>query len=92
MVVGDFDLHSAPVCPDKAHAPLVVDSDTVLALPVSSQGFESVRRRYPKVGECRSRDHSLQSHTRPSLDVGRQSPYRFSGKEAFSVVISKSVH
>ena len=92
MVVGDFYFHSAPVSPDEAHASLVVDADAVLALPVSPQGFEPVGRRNPKVGERRSRDDSLQSHSRPSLDVGRQSSDGLSSEEAFGVVISESVH
>ena len=50
VVVGDFDVRSSLVCPAKAHAPLVVDPDAVLACPISTQSFEPMRRRNSKVG------------------------------------------
>ena len=53
VVVGEFDLHCAPVRPDKTDAPLVVDSDAVLPLPVPAQGFKPVGGWYAKVRERR---------------------------------------
>lgn len=92
MVVNNFDLHGAPVSPDKAHAPLVIDAGAVLALPVSPQRFEPVGGRYSKVGERGSCQYSLQSRSRPSLDVGRQSPNGLSSEEALSVITFESPH
>ena len=92
MVVRDFDLRSSAFRPDKNHTPLVIDADAVLSFSVAPQGFESMGRRDAKVSERRRRYYTLQSHSRPALDVGRQSPHRLSGEEAFSVVISESVH
>ena len=37
MIVGNLDFHGALLCPEKAHAPLVVDTDAVLAFSVTRQ-------------------------------------------------------
>ena len=49
MVVGDLDVCRTGRCPGEADAPLVVDSDAVLPLPVAMQLLEAVARRYSKV-------------------------------------------
>ncbi len=45
VVVGDFDLHCAPVRPDKADAPLVVDSDAELTFPSSLRAIPASSSR-----------------------------------------------
>ncbi len=92
MIVGDFYLHSALVCPDKAHSPLVIDPDAVLPLSVPTQGFQSVGGWHPKVSERYGCQYPLYSHSRSSLDVRRQSPNVPSNEEALSVVILESPH
>ncbi len=42
MVVDDFDILSASVLPNKAHPPLVIDADAVLARAVAPQKFEPI--------------------------------------------------
>ena len=73
VVVGDFDFSGTTVCPAEADAPLVVDADAVLPLTVTAQRLEAVGRRQPQVGQRRGRDHALKSHTRPVLNLSRES-------------------
>lgn len=42
MVIDDLYPGGAVLSPNEAEAPLVVDADTVLALAVALEGFESV--------------------------------------------------
>jgi hypothetical protein len=44
VIVGDFDIYWPSGCPREADAPLVVDSDAVLAFSVALQLFETVAR------------------------------------------------
>ena len=45
MVVHDFDVDGSDARPNEANAPLVVDTNTVLTLSVTLQGFEAVAWR-----------------------------------------------
>jgi hypothetical protein len=42
MVVDDFDILSASVLPNKAHPPLVIDADAVLASAIAPQKFKPI--------------------------------------------------
>jgi hypothetical protein len=44
MIIHDLNVFRRPVAPTETDSPLVVDSDTVLPLSVTSQQFESVSR------------------------------------------------
>ena len=92
MVVGDFDLHRAVVGPVKAHAPLVVDANAVLILPVAAQGFEVMRRWQSQIRERRGRDDALYSHASAALNVRRQAMHRVSKEDAFGVRVLKLPH
>lgn len=45
VVIHDFDVLGSAGCPHKAHAPLPVDADAVLASAIVLEGFELVARR-----------------------------------------------
>ena len=45
MIAHDFDRVGAAVAPDEAHAPLVIDADTVLAGTITRQQFQPVGGR-----------------------------------------------
>lgn len=51
MVIDDFNLIRAAVCPCKADAPLIIYANAPLALAVAGQLFQSVPRRHSKVIE-----------------------------------------
>jgi len=46
MVVSDLDLRRSGICPDEAHAELVVDPDAVLADSIALECLKPVARRY----------------------------------------------
>ena len=50
----------------------MVDSDTMLAVPVSLQRLETVRRGSPQVTQTTCRKYSLYPHTCSSLKILRQ--------------------
>ena len=49
MIIDDLDVAGTVHIPDETNAPLIVDSNTVLALSASLESFESVARWYAKV-------------------------------------------
>lgn len=51
VVIDNFNFISIAFVPDKADAPLAIDPDGMLSLPVSLERFQMVRRRHAKVIE-----------------------------------------
>src|SRR5689334_7955913 len=51
VVVDDFDMHGSSLMPNKTDAPLVVDPNRVLPLPIRLQRFEPVSGRNSKIIE-----------------------------------------
>jgi hypothetical protein len=54
VIVGDFDFVGAAVPPSEADAPLVVDSDRMLSLAITSQRMQFVAWRQPEIVEITS--------------------------------------
>lgn len=50
MVVNDLDIMGVAILPTEANAPLVIDTDTVLAAPPTSELLQSIARRYSQIG------------------------------------------
>jgi len=42
MIIRDFNFARIAVAPDEANAPLVIDSDAVLAFAIATQCFQAV--------------------------------------------------
>ncbi len=42
MIVENFYVIRVPIAPDKADPPLIVDSDRILTVPISSQRLQSI--------------------------------------------------
>jgi len=49
VIVHDFNVSSAVLGPNKAQAPLAIDSNAVLALPVILQCFQTISWRHLEV-------------------------------------------
>jgi len=92
MVVGDFNLHRALIGPAETHAPLIVDANAVLAIPVAAQRFEAMRRRKPEISQLSRCHDPLNPHTRPSLDGGRQAADRQPVQDALNVFVPEPLH
>ncbi len=55
MVINDFYRIHAPVLPDKANSPLIIDPNAVSPQPITSQRFQPIARRNSKgfkLGRC----------------------------------------
>jgi hypothetical protein len=74
VVVGDLYVIGVSFPPAKAHAPLVIDSDGVLAFAVSAESLEPVRRWYAKVIQIAGGVDSVEAHLCATLDVHREAP------------------
>jgi len=65
VVVGYLNAIRVAILEAKANPPLVVDTDGVLALPISAQGMKPVAGRDSEVIEVRCKVNMLQSSYRP---------------------------
>jgi hypothetical protein len=72
VVVDDLDIVRVAAAPAEAHTILVVDANTVRALPIAAERIEPIARRHPQVvqgGGC------IQHHQLPqrqALNLGVQ--------------------
>ena len=49
MIVHDLDLVGVTIVPDEAHAPLIIDPDTVLPPSVAPERLETIAGRCPQI-------------------------------------------
>lgn len=89
MVIDDLDLFGTCFVPNKADAPLIVDSDAVLTRPVSSQQLQSVSRRGGQVAQLLSLVKLAQFALRYALNVLRQMPCEPAMKQGFGLAVGK---
>src|ERR1043165_9070758 len=71
VVVDDLDFVGMALSPDETDAPLIVDADRVLAAAASSQCFEAVGGRNPKIGQALRSIEQTQLAQGSDLDVSR---------------------
>ena len=68
MVINDFNIDRLAIHEPEADAPLVINSDAVLALPVSKQCFEPVATNRGKVAQRKGRVKKAQPSPSRLLD------------------------
>ena len=68
MVVYDFHILRARVCPDEADAVLVIDADTVLSFPLPFKRFQAVPGDGAKVVQRFSGVQNFEAFSRRALD------------------------
>ncbi len=51
VVVNDLNIRGSNFSPDEADAPLIIDADTVLPLPIALQCFQVIARRCLQEGQ-----------------------------------------
>lgn len=69
------------ITPDKAHAPLLVDTYAVLALAVTLERFQAISRRYAQIVQRCCDTQTQQAHPR----------WQGNGCEAFDLAIVKQL-
>jgi hypothetical protein len=60
VIVDDFNVIGSILLPYKTDAKLIVDADTVLSAPVSTQRFQHISRRLPEIVQTGSRIHPVE--------------------------------
>lgn len=89
MVIDDFHVICAAVFPPEADAPLIVDTEAVLALTAAFQGFEPVGRRNPQVVKSRRIVEHAQLAPGHLLDIRRQSPGRHAAPDLLGFLVGE---
>lgn len=72
MIVHDFNV-PRPVIPNEAQAPLVIDTDRMLALAIALQCFKPIAWQGTQIRQAASRIQSIEPSERLLLDCGKPS-------------------
>jgi len=68
VIVHDLNFVSISLAPNETKAPLVVNSNTVLPLPLAAQGFQTVSRRRRQIAQFRGAVQLPKLAPRDALD------------------------
>ena len=90
MIVDDLDVMRVSSEPAETDAPLIVDSDAVLASPVPGEFLKTVRRRDAEVEEARRGIKHDQFSEGNSLKVRRHSANPLPFEKALGVGVAKA--
>jgi hypothetical protein len=74
MIVADFDVIRVAVDKPKANAPLIVDCDGVLPLPIVLECVKAVARRDPQIIQLGCEMDVLELAHRARSDIASQYP------------------
>lgn len=72
MVIGDFDIPHVAVAPIKANAPLPVNANTPLALPIARQLLQLICGRHSQITQRLRMIEQIELFSRPFMDHRRQ--------------------
>lgn len=75
MVVDDRDVKCISVTPTKAYAPLVVDTNAVVAGAITAEFLDPISRRDPQIVKLFARIELDELASRHSLHLQRPSPH-----------------
>ena len=92
MVVDDFYIVCVAALPDEADAPLIIDSNAVLACPITGELLEPRGRRcigYTQVVQGRRGIQHFQFPLGPSLDLRRKSSTAFALENPLGPIVGK---
>jgi hypothetical protein len=82
MVIDDLDVPGFAVSPNEANAPLLVDPNAVLSLPVAAQGFQAIAGRRPQIVNLLCRIDCDKLRARSPLDLPWQITDGVAGEDA----------
>jgi hypothetical protein len=90
VIVDDFNVVRVAVRPPKAHTPLIVDPNAVLAEAVAVQFLQAIPRRKPQFIEanCSVDLHELPQHDTPQ--IRRKMTDGFAAPQALGVSVRKA--
>jgi hypothetical protein len=86
MVIDDLDIERVSVLPFEADAPLLINADAVLALAITFQPFELIRRRNHQIAQIAGTVQILQSLARSLLDPTIERSYELTLENRLGVL------
>ena len=89
MIIHNLDAFSVAFCPDEADAPLIVDSNTVLARAAADQGLQSVPGRSREIAKQCRLIQLTQFALSAALYIARQPSGESPMKQRFGISIRK---
>ena len=87
MVVYNLYLVCVSFAPGEADAPLIVDANTVLPIPVAREGLQAVTRWHSQIVQVFGVVDDHQLHLCPSLYVLRESSDALSFRDSLGIPI-----
>jgi hypothetical protein len=90
VIIDNFDFVSVPLTPHKANPPLIVNTNTALALAIAFQPFEPIAGQCRKRWQIRRRVEHIQFPKRLSFD-GSEPPHGFPAEKALRIGASKGL-
>jgi hypothetical protein len=90
MVVAKFDIICIAVLPDEAYAPLIVDTDGMLAGPAALQSFKTIAWRNTQIIKAYRSVECHQLPSSPLNDIRREMAGSASQEKAFSLLVAKA--
>jgi hypothetical protein len=90
MVIHNLNLVRMTALPPKANAPLVIDSNAVLASPASFEGLKPVAGRHRHLPQFGGRVQGEEPPSRATLNPRREPAGKFPPKEPFGLSARKA--
>src|SRR6266852_3410762 len=90
VIIHNLHLVRAILAPHEAHAPLGIDPDAVLPLPVPMQGFQAIARQPGQVSQAGSAVQDLQATLSLHLH-SLEAAYPLTVVEGLGVLVTKGV-
>lgn len=91
MVIDDLDVPGFAVSPNEANAPLLVDPNAVLSLPVAAQGFQAIAGRRPQIVNLLCRIDCDKLRARSPLDLPWQITNGVAGEDRRGAFVGEAL-
>ena len=91
VIVNDLDVVCIGAVPSKAYPPLIIHSNAVLPLPVTTELLQTIPWRNPEILKCFRRVYSYEFAKHHAPQIGRESPDGLSGKQALGIAIPEGL-
>src|ERR1700730_7938700 len=92
VVIHDFDLFGVRVSPEETNSPLVIDSNTLLALPVIFKPLKAISRQTGQIGQVHARGQRQRFSASRALNIKGQLFRTPSLKDSLSLGIAKTYY
>ncbi len=92
VVVDDFNVVRISLCPDEADAPLVIDSNTILARAISGEPLQAIAWGHPKVMQVLGSVQHSELSLGNALQVSREPARMPSTEDPLGLAVAKAAN